>query len=113
MNSEMLNAKLRDEYRDLQMMEQVMEGAPIKSVAELYGVSPRLCRARVNTIASEMMRRVMLNTQGDPDHPSTVRFTVEEFTNNPRGCLQSMLQDSIREIENQFPMLRGAHNAKG
>ena len=107
MNSEMLDAKLRDEYRDLQMMEQVMEGAPIKSVAELYAVSPRTCRNRVNTIASEMMRRVMVSTQGDPEHPATVRFTVEEFTNNPRGCLQSMMHDTIRELEKQFPALAG------
>jgi hypothetical protein len=106
MNSEMLDAKLRDQHRDLKMMREVMGGRAIANVASDYGLSPRTCRNRVNTIGTTMMRAVMAATQGDPEHPSTVRFTVEEFTNNPRGCLKAMMDDTIRELEQQFPALK-------
>lgn len=104
-DNDIFDAKLRDQYRDLQMMKSVMEGKAIKFVAAATGISPRTCRRRVNIMAGEMMRRVMEQTQGDPDHPAEVRYTVEEFTANPRGCLVSIMQDTIREIERQFPDL--------
>lgn len=102
----MLDAKLRDQYRDMLMMREVMRGATIKYVAARYGVSPRTTRLRVNTIASDMMREVMRNTQGDPDHPAKTRWTVEEFTAHPRRCLVEMLESTIKETEDKFPALK-------
>lgn len=104
--SELLDAKLADEFRDLVMMREVMEGMSIKYVAACHGISPRTCRRRVQLIGSEMMRRVMEATQGDPDHPANARWTVEEFTADPRGCMHAMMMDTIRKIETRFPLLR-------
>jgi len=103
--SELLDAKLRDEHRDLLMMRDVMEGKAIKYVAACHGISPRTARRRVQLIGSEMMRRVMESTQSDPDHPASARWTVEEFTADPRGCMHAMMMDTLRTIEARFPLL--------
>ena len=98
-------APARDRYRDLNMMHAVMVGRTYKEVAQTYGLSPRTCSMRVKTIASEMMREAMQQTQGDPDHPATVRWTVEEFTRDPRGCMVAMMKHHTELLEKQFPGL--------
>lgn len=98
-------AKVRDLYRDLLMMQHIMQGHPYKKVAASYAVSARTCSRRVKDIASECMRQAMEQTQGDPDHPAQVRWTVEEFCADSRGCMIVMMKHHITELEREHPKL--------
>lgn len=104
-------AKVRDLHRDLLMMQHITLGHPYKQVAASYGVSPRTCSRRVKDIASEMMRQAMEQTQGDPDHPAQVRWTVEEFCADSRGCMMVMMKHHLAELEREHPQLDPQHNA--
>lgn len=97
--------KVRDRYRDLMMMKAIMQGRKYKEVASVYRLSPRTTSRRVKDIASEMMRDAMQQTQGDPDHPATVRWTVEEFTADPRGCMRAMMNYHIEKLEREWEVL--------
>jgi transposase len=99
-------AKVRDLYRDLQMMHAIMQGHAYTKVAATYGVSPRTCSRRVKDIASECMRQAMEQTQGDPDHPAAVRWTVEEFCADSRGCMIAMMKHHMEQLEGEHPGLR-------
>lgn len=108
MNSNKLDdipATVRDLYRDLQMMRAITLGHPYKDVAASYAVSARTCSRRVKDIASEMMRQAMEQTQGDPDHPAAVRWTVEEFCADSRGCMVAMMKHHIEQLEGEHPGL--------
>lgn len=98
-------AIVRDRYRDLLMMREVSLGAKFKDVAATYGLSPRTVSMRVKTMASEMMREAMTQTQGDPNHPAEVRWTVEEFTRDPRGCMNAMMKHHIELLEHEWQAL--------
>lgn len=108
MNSDRLEdipATVRDLYRDLQMMQAMTLGHSYKDVASNYGVSARTCSRRVKDIASECMRQAMEQTQGDPDHPAQVRWTVEEFCADSRGCMVVMMKHHIEQLEGEHPGL--------
>ena len=105
MNHEMLDAKLKDEYRDLCMMRDRMEGAPMKTVAVTWGCTARTANLRIRKMAYEMMQLAMKATQAEPDHPTDARFTVEEFTADPRGSMASMMRETIARLEREFPAL--------
>ena len=107
MTNEMFDAKLRDAYRDLCMMREKVGGAEFKAIGLVYGVSTRTASMRVRNIASEMMRKAMQNTQADPDHPTPARFTVHEFTSDPKGCMVAMMNDEIVRLEELYPALKG------
>ena len=108
--------KVRDLHRDLQMMHAIMQGHAYTKVAASFGVSPRTCSRRVKDIASEMMRQAMEQTQGDPDHPAQVRWTVEQFCADSRACMIVMMKHHIEQLEGEHPqlnVLRGAHKSIG
>ncbi len=98
-------ASVRDQHRDLLMMRAIMGGKPYRAVAAVYGVTSRTCSRRVKDIASEMMRQAMEQTQGDPEHPATVRWTVEEFCADSRSCMIAMMAHHLEQIEKQYPAL--------
>jgi hypothetical protein len=52
------------------------------------------------------MRQAMEQTQGDPDHPATMRFTLEEFTRDPRFAMAAIMRSHLAKIEEQFPELQ-------
>ena len=94
---------MRDHYRDLCMMRDVVHGVDYKTVAMLWGCTVRTARGHVKGVAMEMMRLAMVNTQGIPEHPATMRFRIEEFTADPRACMVAMMNDEIRKLEERFP----------
>ena len=98
-------ARVRDQHRDLLMMQAIMTGKAYKAVAAIYAVSSRTCSRRVKDIASECMRQAMEQTQGDPDHPATVRWTVEEFCADSRSCMIAMMNHHLEQIEKEHPAL--------
>lgn len=104
-NLESIPASVRDQYRDLLMMQAITLGHPYKEVAAKYAISPRTCSRRVKDIASECMRQAMEQTQGDPDHPAAVRWTVEEFCADSRGCMVAMMKHHISKLEGEHPGL--------
>lgn len=108
---------MRDHYRDLCMMRDVCNGVDYKSVAMVWGCTVRTARGHVRSVAMEMMRLAMVNTQGIPEHPAEARFRIEEFTADPRACMVSMMNDEIRKLETRFPDLvtrkEGAENETG
>ena len=108
MNHEMLDAKLKDEYRDLLMLRARMEGATIKAVASLYGCTERTASWRVRSTGYEMMQLAMRATQADDQHPADAQFTVEEFTADPRTCMAIMMRTTINKLEREFPALTHA-----
>ena len=105
MNHEMLDAKLKDEYRDLLMLRERMQGATIKSVAVRWGCTDRTASWRIRSTGYEMMQLAMKATQADPEHPANARFTVEDFTGDPRSCMAAMMRDTIAKLEREFPAL--------
>ena len=108
--SDDLNPKLRDEYRDLLMMRTLIGGKTMAGVAEQYGLSRRTASRRVRDMASEMMRRAMESTVGDMDHPGAdkARFTVVEFTADPRAAMVILMHETIAKLEEQYPALKEA-----
>ena len=95
--------KVRDDYRDLRMMQDQIDGHSIETISAAWGLTVRTARARIKAIASECMRQAMEQTQGDPDHPSTTRFTLEEFTLDPRSAMVGIMRTHIAAIEEKYP----------
>lgn len=96
---------IKDTYRDLCMMRDRINGASLKEVALAWGCTTRTASRHIKLTASECMRQAMEQTQGDPDHPSTPRFTVEEFTKDPRAAMVAIMEEHISRLEKQFPGL--------
>lgn len=95
--------QIHNDYRDLRMMKDRMEGVSLKEIALAWGCTVRTASKHIQTVASECMRQAMEQTQGDPDHPSTPRFTVEEFTKDPRGAMIAIMNGHLKTIEERFP----------
>ncbi len=100
---EITDKKLKNDYRDLCMTRDTINGLSLKEVAAVWGCTPRTATIHVKAMASECMRKAMEQTQGDPDHPSTPRFTLEEFTRDPREAMIAILTTLIAQIEEQYP----------
>lgn len=100
---------LVNDYRDLRILRERMEGKPVKSLAMVWGCSVRTINSHLKATASEMMRQVFVATQGDPEHPSSPRWTIEEFTADPRDCLKSMTLSHIENLERSYPDLKRQH----
>ena len=101
-----MDPKIKNTYRDLCMMRDRIHGMTIKEIAAVWGCTARTASNRINATASECMRQAMEQTQGDPDHPSTPRFTVEEFTLDPRAAMVAIMEEHIAAIEERFPDVR-------
>ncbi len=101
-----MDRKIKDDYRDLCMMRDRIHGMTLKEIAMVWGCTVRTASSRINKVASECMRQAMEQTQGDPDHPAAVRFTVEEFTKDPRGAMVAIMEEHIAGIEERFPDVR-------
>jgi len=100
-----LPRKLRDDYRDLCMLREQLQGEHIKAIAMAWGCTTRTANKHIKAMASEMMREVFVNVQGDPEHPAVARWTVEDFTTDPRGCLVAMTRTQIEKLEATYPAL--------
>lgn len=98
-----MDKKIKQEYNRHLMTRDRISGATVKEIAEMYGVTASTAGRYINAVASECMRQAMAQTQGDPDHPSTPRFTVEEFTTDPRAAMVAILLEHITAIERKFP----------
>lgn len=98
-----MDQSIKKDYNKLLMTRDRIRGATIKEIGEMWGVTARTASRYVNATASECMRKAMEQTQGDPDHPSTPRFTVEEFTTDPRAAMVAILLEHITAVERQFP----------
>jgi len=95
--------KTKDDYRDLRMMQDRIDGHPIAAIACAWGCTVRTASAHIKAIASECMRQAMTQTQGDPEHPATPRFTLEEFTTDPRSAMVAIMRSHIAAIEEKYP----------
>lgn len=98
-----MDKKIIDDYRDLCMMRDRIGGASIQEVATVWGCTVRTASRHIKAVASECMRQAMEQTQGDPDHPSTPRFTVEDFTKDPRAAMVAIMGELIKRIEKTYP----------
>lgn len=101
-----MNKKIRDDYRDLCMMRDAIAGEDMQTIAMAWGCTVRTASSRIRRTASEMMRQAMEQTQGDPDHPASSRFTLEEFTADPRGAMVAIMRGHIETIERDYPILK-------
>lgn len=99
----MQNVKIKQEYTKFLMMRDRLRGMTIKEIASTWGVTPSSASRYVNAVASECMRIAMAQTQGDPEHPSTPRFTVEDFTNDPRAAMVAIMEEQITKLEKNYP----------
>jgi len=97
---------LTDDYRDLCMLRDMLSGASVKEIALMWGCTARTASTHIKTMGSDMMRAVFVAVQGDPEHPAEPRWTLEEFTKDPRGCLVSMTNTYIENIERQYPLIK-------
>jgi len=100
-----LPKSLRDDYRDLCMLRDMMHGLSVKEIAMVWGCTSRTAAIHIKTMGSDMMRAVFVAVQGDPEHPAVPRWTLEEFTKDPRGCLIAMTDQHIATIEKQYPTI--------
>lgn len=101
--AELTDKKIKNDYRDLRMMQDQIDGHPTETIAAAWGCTVRTARSHIKATASECMRQAMEQTQGDPDHPSTPRFTLEEFTKDPRAAMVGIMQTHIAAIEEKYP----------
>ena len=99
---EITDKKTATDYRDLRMMQDTIDGHPMEHIAVAWGCSKRVASSHVKAIASECMRQAMEQTQGDPDHPAITRFTVEEFTRDPRAAMVGIMRSHIAAIEEKY-----------
>jgi hypothetical protein len=106
MNASDLPRELRNDYRDLCMLRDMLCGHTTKEIALMWGCTTRTALKHIRATGSEMMRQVFVATQGDPEHPGTSRWTIEEFTANPRSCLVAMTFTHIENLEKQYPALK-------
>lgn len=93
-------------YRNLCMMRDRIHGLTVREIASVWGVSVRVVSSGINRVASGCMRDAMTQTQGDPEHPATPRFTVEEFTTDPRGAMVAIMEERISKIEELYPSVK-------
>jgi hypothetical protein len=98
--------KIKDEYRDLRMMQDRIDGQLIETISAAWGCTVRTARSHIKATASECMRQAMEQTQGDPDHPSSPRFTIEEFTKDPRAAMVAIMRSHIAAIEEKYTALQ-------
>ncbi len=101
-----LPKSLTDDYRDLCMVRDMLRGMLLKEIAMAWGCTTRTAAMHIKTMSSDMMRAVFVGVQGDPEHPSNPRWTLEEFTKDPRGCLIAMTDTHIENIERQYPRIK-------
>ena len=101
--AELTDKKIKNDYCDLRMMQDQIDGHPTETIAAAWGCTVRTARSHIKATASECMRQAMEQTQGDPDHPSTPRFTLEEFTKDPRAAMVGIMQTHIAAIEEKYP----------
>ncbi len=101
-----LPKSLTDDHRDLCMLRDMLRGLTLKEIAMVWGCSKRTASMHIKSMGSDMMRAVFVATQGDTEHPASPRWTVEEFTSDPRGCLVAMTQQHIDNIEKQYPRIK-------
>lgn len=106
MNASDLPRELRNDYRDLCMLRDMLCGHSTKEIALMWGCTVRTANKHIKATGSEMMRQVFVATQGDPEHPSQPRWTIEEFTANPRSCLVTMTFSHVENLEKQYPALK-------
>ena len=97
---------LQNDYRDLCMLRDRMQGESVKAISMAWGCTVRTANNHLKSTASEMMRQVFVATQGDPEHPSNPRWTIEEFTGDPRACLVLMTATHIDNLERAYPLLK-------
>ncbi len=90
-------------YNKFLMMRDRIGGMTVKEVAVTWGVTASTAGRYINAVASDCMREAMTQTQGDPDHPSTPRFTIEEFTTDPRAAMVAIMEEHIKTIEAKCP----------
>jgi hypothetical protein len=95
--------KVKAHYNRFLMMRDRINGATVKEIAVTWGVTASTAGRYINGVASDCMREAMTQTQGDPDHPSTPRFTIEEFTTDPRAAMVAIMEDHIRALETKCP----------
>ena len=100
--NEIKDEKVKRDYRDLRMMQDTTDGHPVKEIAAAWGITPATAGKRIKAVASECMRQAMEQTQGDPDHPSTPRWTLEEFTRDPRAAMLAIMRGHIAAIEERY-----------
>jgi len=98
---------LQDDYRDLCILRDRLAGCTVKEIALLWGCTVRVANNRIKAAAAEMMREVFKATQGDPDHPASPRWTIEEFTADPRACLVLMTTYHIDKLRETYSALKG------
>lgn len=101
-----LPKSLVDDYRDLCMLRDMLRGMSVKEISMAWGTTTRTANNHIKAMASDMMRAIFVATQGDIEHPSSPRWTVEEFTSDPRGCLIAMTNTHIENIEGQYPRIK-------
>lgn len=90
------------EYRNLIMTQERMHGSAYNELGDIYGLSARQAKTVVQTVGSELMRRAMLQTISEPDHPSKGTFRLEQFNADPRACLYRMVSTEIRNMERLY-----------
>ena len=88
-----------EEYHALYMLKWRLQGQSFAQIAEHQGISLEETEERINTVASDCMRGAMAATRGDPTHPQKGLFQLEDFTLDPRRCMQQIMQNRIDAIE--------------
>lgn len=96
------NPEILAEYTDLLMLAQRLRGMDYKQIGTIFGISPREADVRIEAIASECMRQAMEATRGDPNHPQKGLFALEDFSSDPRKCMQVMMERRLKIIEDRY-----------
>lgn len=99
---EITDKNIKAHYTDLRMMQDKLDGHDVATIAAAWGCTKRVAHAHIKAIASECMRQAMEQTQADPDHPSTQRFTLEDFTRDPRAAMAAIMRSHIAAIEERY-----------
>lgn len=90
------------EYTDLLMLQQKLRGLSYQEIGLLYSLSKVAVEARIDAIGSECMRGAMEATRGDPAHPQKGLFKLEDFTADPRKCMEVIMERRLRTIEDRY-----------
>lgn len=90
------------EYTDLLMLKQRLRGLDHQQIGQIFDLSSVAVEARIEAIASECMREAMEATRGDPAHPQPGLFKLEDFSADPRQCMQVMMERRLNAIETRF-----------
>lgn len=90
------------EYTDLLMLQQRLRGQSYQGIAVLFGFSAVEVEARVDAAGAECVRGAMRATRADPAHPQPGLFKLEDFSLDPRRCMEVIMLRRLQAIEDRY-----------